>query len=335
VRGPATAVSRQAPNTGPANVTTAYDDFDPAAAFDTAAGNGPGPPSNTNALTDEPRFLGDPALGQVRLRYDSALVDAGDPGGVGTATDDFAGDPRVVDGNGDGTVRRDIGAFEYQHRPPVVTAAASPSSGLTGDAFGWSASATDPDGDPIGFSWGWNDGLTIPGASVSRSFGSPGDYAGTVTATDATGLTATAGAGVSVGARPSTRPPDTPLPPRDTTAPSFSIAASKLTLTAKGSVALRMSCAAGEPEPCAGTLTLASAKKLGRKRRVLKLGTAVFRIAAGRTQSVKLSLPRSAATTVRRLRKLKVTAAAVARDSAGNEATARRTLTLVAARTRR
>ena len=36
---------------------------------------------------------------------------------VSLPTDDFDGNPRPVDGTGDGNARRDMGAFEYQPKP--------------------------------------------------------------------------------------------------------------------------------------------------------------------------------------------------------------------------
>jgi hypothetical protein len=54
----------------------------------------------------------DPLLGDYHLLSSSPLIDAGDPAaGAGT---DLDGKPRVVDGDGDGIARRDMGAFEYQ-----------------------------------------------------------------------------------------------------------------------------------------------------------------------------------------------------------------------------
>jgi hypothetical protein len=49
---------------------------------------------------------------------------------------------------------------------------------------------------------------------------------------------------------------------------------------------------------------------------------------------VRVKLPRSAARTARRLRKVKVAVTGVATDAAGNKRTIRRTLTLVAPRKR-
>ena len=59
----------------------------------------------------------DAAAGDYRLLPGSPLIDAGDP-----ATPqglDLDGNPLVVDGNGDGNARRDLGAFEF--RPAAAT----------------------------------------------------------------------------------------------------------------------------------------------------------------------------------------------------------------------
>jgi hypothetical protein len=65
----------------------------------------------------DPAFVAPPA--DLRLRADSPLVDAGDPSplGSGEPHEDAMGDVRAVDGDGDGTARRDVGALE--RRPPA------------------------------------------------------------------------------------------------------------------------------------------------------------------------------------------------------------------------
>lgn len=319
-----------------ADITANHNAFHPAAVIDDDSGHGS--IVNIAPRTDDPLFLGGSGPGRYRLRHDSPLIDAGNPGSAPIPPNDFNGDPRIVDGNGDGNAVRDLGAYEYQRKAPAVTAAAAPASVFPGDPIAWTASGTDPDGDPITFAWSWDDGATGSGASVTHAFTPLGAHTGTVTATDATGLTATGGASATVGARP--------LTPgggdggggggaSDRLAPRFTIARHPLSLTRRNVVAVRITCDAAETEPCAGTLTLASAKKLVRKKRVLQLGRKAFSIAPGKSASVKIKLSKRTARTARGLRRFKVTAVAVARDRAGNKATKRYSSTLTAARSSR
>jgi hypothetical protein len=102
---------------GTANLTARFSDFDPDTSEQGAAAGTLTPPigalepgGNVNV---DPQF-GDPSL---HLLASSPLVDAGDP--ATAAGFDFDGNPLLVDGNGDGMARRDIGAFER----PVPTPA--------------------------------------------------------------------------------------------------------------------------------------------------------------------------------------------------------------------
>ena len=152
-------------------------------------------PNNLNPPPD-PRFV-DLAGGDLHLRFDSPLIDRAQPGGAG-GTDAFNG-VRVRDGNGDGEARTDIGGAEYQRLPPTVTAGA-PASGAAGSPLPFQATGSDPDpGDALAFRWSFDDGgPLLEGASVSRTAPAPRVLTGTVTATDPTGLTAGASAGVQV-----------------------------------------------------------------------------------------------------------------------------------------
>jgi uncharacterized repeat protein (TIGR01451 family) len=58
----------------------------------------------------DPRFA-DADDGDFHLRSDSPLIDAGT--NAGAPSEDFEGEPRPLDGNGDGYVRVDVGADEY------------------------------------------------------------------------------------------------------------------------------------------------------------------------------------------------------------------------------
>jgi hypothetical protein len=71
----------------------------------------------TGNIDADPKFA-DGFL-NFRLAAGSPSIDAGNPGLTGPALD-FGGDPRMVDGNGDGIARRDQGAYEYQPPPPTA-----------------------------------------------------------------------------------------------------------------------------------------------------------------------------------------------------------------------
>ena len=66
----------------------------------------------------DPQFFYDDG-GDYRLTAASPLVDAGEPGGLlpGGSPVDLGGVARILDGDGDGTARRDIGAFELAPAP--------------------------------------------------------------------------------------------------------------------------------------------------------------------------------------------------------------------------
>jgi hypothetical protein len=99
-----------ATGTGHATITVSYSDLDP------GANEVNGPPNATIDLSNTSNVgdagFADPQLLDYHLLPSSPLIDAGDPNSP--AGSDLDGKPRVVDGNGDGTARRDMGAFEYQ-----------------------------------------------------------------------------------------------------------------------------------------------------------------------------------------------------------------------------
>ena len=68
----------------------------------------------TNNIEAEPNFV-DPNQGYFQLTSGSYCIDAGDDLAPGIASTDYAGDPRIVDGNDNGTARVDMGAYEYQN----------------------------------------------------------------------------------------------------------------------------------------------------------------------------------------------------------------------------
>jgi hypothetical protein len=129
--GPLSAV---ATGEGAANVTASYSDYD-ATRILRAGEHAKIDQANVTNVGD-PAFV-DPGAGDYRLRSGSALLDAGDPASAQGL--DLGGNPLVADGNGDGTARRDIGAFEL----PAAPGGGEPGGGQPGGA-GPDADTTAP-----------------------------------------------------------------------------------------------------------------------------------------------------------------------------------------------
>ena len=78
--------------------------------------------------TAAPGFA-DPGTDDYHLAAGSPMIDMGDPAAPLGGALDLDGDPRAADGDGDGTVRRDIGADEtatVQPTPPTPANPAAP-----------------------------------------------------------------------------------------------------------------------------------------------------------------------------------------------------------------
>ena len=207
--------AREALGGGTASIVVGHSDFTPPSQSWVDASKGPGAfqqsPNGTNVDVD-PMFV-DPTVTlasptvDFRLRHDSPLIDGGEPGGAQGV--DLASEIRVVDGDGAGVAVRDIGAYEYQRRPPTAVIA-SP----TGGAFAAGAPVTfsaqgssDPDaGDPLSYDWSFGDGAGGSGATASHAYDAGGQRTVTLTVTDPTGLTATATTELLIEGPPT--PPD-------------------------------------------------------------------------------------------------------------------------------
>ena len=102
-------LAANAAGTGHATITVSYSDLAPQ---DDELHGGNAGISRANVTNVGDARFADPLLGDYHLLSNSPLIDAGDPAaGAGT---DMDGKSRLVDGNGDGIARRDMGAFEYQ-----------------------------------------------------------------------------------------------------------------------------------------------------------------------------------------------------------------------------
>jgi hypothetical protein len=98
---------------------------------------------------------------------------------------------------------------------------------------------------------------------------------------------------------------------------------------ANGSVSLSLACPASEPGGCLGRLSLETIGGVRAGKKV-KLGKSSFRIAGGKSGSVRLRLSKKNRSLVKKLGKVRVIAIVAARDQVGNAATTRKKLTLKA-----
>jgi hypothetical protein len=103
---------------GAADLTVSYSDYDAATNSDGGSGTLTQGPGNLNV---DPLFVG---ASNFHLQPASPVIDAGDPAACGGTDRD--GNPRVVDGDDDGSARTDMGAFERQSDGKACPAAAPP-----------------------------------------------------------------------------------------------------------------------------------------------------------------------------------------------------------------
>ncbi len=145
-------------------------------------------------------------VGDLRLRAGQPAIDGGDPA-LSTAAD-RRGQARA-DGDGDGVVRPDLGAYEYGRNAPEVRVS-GPASGPIGAPLTFDASgSTDADDEALSFAWTFSDGATASGAVVTHAFSTAGPHAASITVTDEAGVARTLAHPVTI-VGPSAPGPDGP-----------------------------------------------------------------------------------------------------------------------------
>jgi hypothetical protein len=85
-------------------------------------------------------------------------------------------------------------------QPPVITSgpSATPNPALTGQVVAFSAAASDPNGDPLTFSWNFGDGSNGTGSSASHAYATAGTFTAQLTVSDGKGGSATGNTIVTV-----------------------------------------------------------------------------------------------------------------------------------------
>lgn len=310
-------------------VEVSHSNFDPATDRATGAGRLSPFAEGDNRTYGSIRFV-DSAGGDYRLRADSPVIDRGTPGALlpDEPVLDLDGLPRIVDGNGVAGATRDMGAYEYQRRAPVLTATATPSATQVGAPIRFEAAVSDPDpGDAVAIRWVFDDGTAADGPVAVHAFGTPGAHSATVTATDSASMETVRVVLVrTVPPAPPIAGVGVPAPP-DIVAPRLALPDRRLRVSRTGRVPIRIRCAAGEPETCRGRLSLSAVRGGKRKRRVT-LAVASFHVPAGAQRTVRPRLRAAGRRLLRRTRSIRVRLTVDARDAAGNRRLVQRQLTL-------
>jgi PKD repeat protein len=209
------------------------------------------------------------------------------------------------------------------HRAPTAGFTFAPNPPFVGEKVTFDGSSSGDDGTIKRYQWDLDgDGTfetdTQATPTVSKVYDAPGTIAVRLQVTDDHG----AQDAISHAVRVDPKPAAGAAAASDATAPLVRISPRSVKVSRKGTIALRITCPAGE-RSCIGRLSLRSGGFVSSA-----VGGKSFRLGGGQTATVRVQLSRAAQRAVKRHHRLRTKATAVARDAAGNTGTSRATITI-------
>ena len=259
-----------------------------------------------------PDFV-NPGAGDYRLAWNSPLIDSSSTTTLGSSsTIDLDGQSRVVSYTHASTPV-DLGAYEYQHRPPTARPEVLSYAGDNPKNFSGSLSSDPDDGDTLSYAWSFDDGATATGATVTHAFGTTGAHTVTLTVTDPTGLTSQQSTTVWVLPPPPwAGPPVTPWTPPVTPA-STNPASPHLSVVGRPSVTgdkvtLKLACTG--TTACSGIdVTETTVENQEARKRTVPVASVTLRLNPGQITTITVTLNGKGKALLKRVAKLPITIA--------------------------
>jgi subtilase family serine protease len=232
-----------------------------------------------------------------------------------------------------------LGLFTPQLPTAAIASPSSIVSGVPASFNGAGSSDPYPNGTISSYSWSWGDGTPdSTGVTPTHTYTAPGEYAVTLTVTDAYGVTSGAvtrsvdvvrsqaeiqaeEAALNKKHEEELASAKSGVSAFENRVPEAQLAGTSLQVSASGTVKLKISCPAGESS-CTGTVTLrtlsaviaANGRAAKHKPTVLTLATGSFSVAGGVVRAVTLHLSQKARVLLARVHTLRARATLLAHD---------------------
>jgi PKD repeat protein len=201
------------------------------------------------------------------------------------------------------------------HRAPTAAFTFAPSPAFVGEKVTFDGSPSGDDGSIKDYAWDLDgDGTfetdTHAVATTGKTYATDATVAVKLRVTDDHGVQDIVSHDVRVLPKPAGG-----AAAADAKGPNVRISPRSVRLSRKGTIALRVTCPAGE-RACSGRLTLRG------------VGAKSFRLGGAQTATLRIHVSRKAQRAVKRHHRLRTTATAVARDATGNAGTSRAVITI-------